>query len=83
MDDVLVGSLTDHLADTSIPNNYFKLYPTVHLGYELSDHTGITLSYSKRVNRPDADELNPNPEYAPIWGDRILVTRVHFLVCVI
>ncbi|HEX6333523.1 MAG TPA: TonB-dependent receptor [Flavisolibacter sp.] len=44
-------------------NNYLKWYPTVHLGYELADRQEVMLNYSKRVNRPDGDELNPFPEY--------------------
>jgi outer membrane receptor protein involved in Fe transport len=50
--------------DTLIPNNYFKLFPTLHLGYSLNDNHELSLSYSKRINRPDADDLNPNPEYS-------------------
>lgn len=45
------------------PNDYFKLYPTLHLSYELSDNQEIQLSYSKRVNRADSDEQNPFEEY--------------------
>jgi outer membrane receptor protein involved in Fe transport len=48
--------------DSIINNEYFKLYPTIHLAYKLN--TGeFQLNYSKRVNRPDGDELNPFPEY--------------------
>lgn len=43
-------------------NNYFKLYPTLHLAYELKNGQ-IQLSYSKRVNRPEGDDLNPFPKY--------------------
>ncbi|MEQ9063078.1 MAG: TonB-dependent receptor [Vicingaceae bacterium] len=50
--------------DSLLPNKYFKLFPTLHLGYELDDNKNISLSYSKRLNRPDADELNPNPEFS-------------------
>ena len=50
--------------DTLVLNHYFKLFPTIHLGYNLSDTRQISLSYSKRINRPDADALNPNPEYS-------------------
>ncbi|HHH53807.1 MAG TPA: TonB-dependent receptor [Bacteroidetes bacterium] len=60
-------NINSHLvrpSDTLIPNNYFKLFPTVHLGYDIADNKNISLSYSKRVNRPDPDELNPNPEYS-------------------
>lgn len=49
--------------DSMIPNNYFKLFPTVHLGWQISDDAALGLSYSRRVNRPDSDELNPFPEY--------------------
>ena len=48
--------------DSTITNNYFKLYPTLHLAYKTSNGE-FQLNYSKRVNRPDADELNPFPEY--------------------
>lgn len=50
--------------DSLIPNNYFKLFPTLHLGYELNDNNALSLSYLKRINRPDADELNPYPEFS-------------------
>ena len=49
--------------DSSIKNNYFKLYPTLHLSYKISDAKEIQLNYSRRINRPDADQLNPFPEY--------------------
>lgn len=49
--------------DSFINNRYFKIYPTIHLSYKLSDNKELQLNYSKRVNRPDADELNPFPEY--------------------
>jgi outer membrane receptor protein involved in Fe transport len=42
---------------------YFKLYPTLHLTYELSATGQLQLSYGDRVNRPDADDFNPYPEY--------------------
>ncbi len=48
--------------DSVIPNNYFKLFPTAHFLYALSDNQEISLSYSRRINRPDPDELNPFPE---------------------
>ena len=50
--------------DSLALNSYFKLFPTFHLGYELNDITELSLSYSKRIKRPDADELNPNLEYS-------------------
>ena len=40
-------------------NNYFKVYPSVFLGYEFDDNTSMQASYSRRVNRPRAWALNP------------------------
>ncbi len=48
--------------DSLIDNKYFKLYPTLHLNYQLKNGN-IQLNYSRRVNRPDEDDLNPFPEY--------------------
>ncbi len=48
--------------DSVITNNFFKLYPTIHLSYKLP-HGDIQLNYSSRVYRPEADDLNPFPEY--------------------
>ncbi len=49
--------------DSIVKNNYFKIYPTLHLGYALKEGHEMQLNYSKRVNRPDGDDLNPFPEY--------------------
>lgn len=58
--------VTSHLitTDTIIPNNYFRLYPTLHLSYTINENNELQLNYSHRVNRPEGDELNPFPEYA-------------------
>ncbi|MEO5945690.1 MAG: TonB-dependent receptor [Chitinophagaceae bacterium] len=48
--------------DSLISNDYFKMYPTLHLAYKLKNGE-LQLNYSKRVNRPDGDEMNPFPEY--------------------
>ncbi len=48
--------------DSLVTNNYFRIYPTLHLAYNLSDGE-LQLNYSRRVNRPEADELNPFPDY--------------------
>lgn len=49
--------------DSLVHNDYFKLYPTLHLSYEINDASEVQLNYSMRVHRPEADELNPFPEY--------------------
>ena len=48
--------------DSIINNSYFQLYPTLPLAYELKKGE-VQLNYSRRVNRPDGDEMNPFPEY--------------------
>lgn len=40
-------------------NDYFKVYPSVFLGYALSENSTLQLSYSRRINRPRAWALNP------------------------
>lgn len=55
--------------DSLISNNYFKIYPTLHLAYKLKKGE-IQLNYSRRVNRPDGDELNPFPEYQDPYNIR-------------
>ena len=48
--------------DSLISDQYFKIYPTLHLSYMLKKGE-LQLNYSRRVNRPDGDNLNPFPEY--------------------
>lgn len=55
--------------DSLISNSYFKIYPTLHLAYKLK--TGeLQLNYSRRVNRPDGDDMNPFPEYQDPYNIR-------------
>ncbi len=42
---------------------YAKFYPTLHLSYALTETGQLQLNYSRRVNRPDGEDLNPYPEY--------------------
>ena len=42
---------------------YSKLYPTLHLSYNLADAHQLQLNYSHRVHRPEGDDLNPYPEF--------------------
>jgi len=49
--------------DSTIENQYTRLYPTLHLSYKLSDIHELQLNYSHRIRRPQDEELNPFPEY--------------------
>ena len=48
---------------TVVPNDYSKLYPTLHLAYKLSELDELQLNYSLRANRPRGNDMNPFPEY--------------------
>ncbi len=50
-------------SDSLIPNDYFDLFPSFRLSYELDQNQNFNLSYGKRINRPEADQLNPYPEF--------------------
>ncbi|MFT4678197.1 MAG: iron complex outermembrane receptor protein [Flavobacteriales bacterium] len=50
--------------DETFKNNYFKLFPSGHLNYELTDNNQVQISYSKRINRPRTRNLNPFPNYS-------------------
>jgi iron complex outermembrane receptor protein len=39
--------------------NYTQLFPTVYIGYTPSDKNQFSLSYGRRINRPDYGDLNP------------------------
>ena len=39
--------------------DYFRAYPSLHLAYKASETQQWTLSYSERVQRPTARDLNP------------------------
>ena len=44
-------------------NDYSRIYPTLHLSYNLSETGQLQLNYSHRVHRPESDDLNPFPQY--------------------
>ena len=44
---------------TVVEKTYWKLYPTLHLSYKISDLQSVQLSYSRRVRRPHMWDLNP------------------------
>jgi outer membrane receptor protein involved in Fe transport len=39
--------------------DYFKVYPSLHLAYRFANDQQLILSYSKRVQRPNPQDLNP------------------------
>ena len=47
--------------DTQFDNNYFGLFPTVNLIYELGERENVTVGYNRRINRPRGWFINPFP----------------------
>jgi outer membrane receptor protein involved in Fe transport len=47
----------------SFDRDYLRLYPTLHLGYELSKTDQLRGSYSRRIQRPSPQDLNPYTFY--------------------
>jgi len=45
--------------DSTVRRDYFQLFPSVFLNKQLGEFNQLRLSYSRRINRPDYDDLNP------------------------
>ena len=45
--------------DSTHKNNYIKLFPTLYAMYSIADKTSISFNYSRRINRPSYESLNP------------------------
>lgn len=56
-----VNSITDNNYNTKKYNNFF---PTATFNYELNKDNTLTLSYSRRINRPRGRFLNPFSTYS-------------------
>ena len=42
-----------------IPRNYFDLFPSLFINHPINNKNEITFSYSRRIDRPQYDNLNP------------------------
>ncbi|WP_221400561.1 outer membrane beta-barrel family protein, partial [Apibacter mensalis] len=45
-------------------NNYVKLFPTFYALYKANDNNSYSLSYSRRIERPDYNSVNPFRYYS-------------------
>lgn len=63
---------THHITtDSVLNNNYFKIYPSLHLSYNMDEAHELQLNYSHRIHRPEGDDMNPFPEYQDPYNLRI------------
>ncbi len=51
-------------------NNYFNFYPSGHLKYNHKANSEWSLSYSRRINRPSSNDMNPFTSYADPYNMR-------------
>jgi hypothetical protein len=45
--------------DSSFKKNYTQLFPTAYLSYALNDNNQFGLSYGRRIERPNYQDMNP------------------------
>lgn len=58
-------ALSSEAASTeAFKNDYFELYPSVFITYSPSEKNSYQLSYSRRVDRPGIDQVNPIKEWS-------------------
>jgi iron complex outermembrane receptor protein len=50
-----------------IRQNYFSLFPNALVGYKAGDQYSVSLSYNRRIERPDYDQLNPSVRYLDLY----------------
>jgi iron complex outermembrane recepter protein len=75
----------------SFVHQYVSAFPSLFAGYELSENDRLRASYSRRINRPRTDHLNPfprfddplniyvgNPEIRPEFIDAVELSYVRF-----
>jgi len=57
-------TITDSSSQIDLdPQNYFQLYPTAYIMYEIKPKNELKLNYSRRVNRPGPWNLNPYQDF--------------------
>ena len=56
---IVEGSDENHPTTQRVDKDYWQLYPTLHLSYDISKTQSLQLSYSRRVRRPGMWGLNP------------------------
>lgn len=54
----------------SFRNEYNNIFPSAFIKYELKKDQELSLSYSRRINRPTSDNLNPFTSYADPYNLR-------------
>lgn len=76
MESTQTDSKSDNL-NISVKDDYTKLFPTFYLSYNATENSNFSFTYSKRINRPNFAQLNPNDywmnPFQTIVGNAFLV----------
>jgi len=70
------GEHTHRVLESTVPGSYrvfnhFDLFPSVHVGYEFPSAHHLTLSYSRRIRRPDLFYMEPYITYRDYYSAEI------------
>ncbi len=58
------NTLARNNVSSNFKRDYFNIFPTARIGYNISEGEFLKLSYSKRIDRPNFDDLNPFIDYS-------------------
>ncbi|MCR9286355.1 MAG: TonB-dependent receptor family protein [Bacteroidetes bacterium] len=87
------SDVTTELLETNEinPRDYFNLFPSAFLGYELANNNALQASYSRRIRRPRFWDLNPfftfsdnrnffsgNPDLDPEFTDSYEISHIKY-----
>lgn len=59
------------VANSNIPYNYFRIFPSVFLLRRIGSDQEIKASFSQRINRPGFEAINPIPSYTDPYNLRV------------
>ena len=59
-----IRTLENSTENSPFTNDYFQVYPSVFLSYNPSDKNAFQMSYSRRVDRPGLQQVNPIREWS-------------------
>ncbi len=59
------------VTDEKYPNNYFSVFPSLFLTYDLKEGSTLNASYSRRINRPSEEMLNPFIDIGDLTTQRV------------
>ncbi|MFT3823294.1 MAG: outer membrane beta-barrel family protein [Chitinophagaceae bacterium] len=76
--------------DSSFKRSYSSLFPTIYVSYALNDNNQFGVSYGRRIDRPDYEDLNPfqqfldkytyqvgNPFLRPQYSNNIELSHIY------